>query len=103
MTRNAFLAEDNKATLALLLGQTTLVSADLASRINAISELGNDEGSVLLINKKLRGFLVELIDSLPDTSNGHEARRHIATHLRHRVSADPALQRPKKLNEEKQS
>jgi hypothetical protein len=104
MTRLPFLHADNAATLALLRERSTQMSANLIDRIAHVGNESNfvdnsddnsDEESALMINKQLRGLLVEVIESLPDTPTGMDARRQIATHLKHRIANDPALQRRK--------
>jgi hypothetical protein len=96
MTRLPFLQNDNATTLGLLREHTVLMSSDLVARLTLVDSVaGVDEVSALTINQHLRGLLVELIEELPDTSAGQNARKQIALQLKQRVATDPALQRRK--------
>jgi hypothetical protein len=96
MTRLSFLHEDNAANLALLREQTMLIPSELVDRVAGLGNAqSSDEESALTMNMHLRGLLVELIEGLPGTPAGQNARIQIALRLKQRVATDPSLQRRK--------
>ena len=101
--RLPFLRADNAATTMLLREIVPHLPAALADAIEVSgatwSDL-DDEDEAHRVNKSLRELLTRAVRALPATVDGDAARRRIATHLRRRVAADPALNRdPKPLDE----
>ncbi len=84
-SRHEFLCWDNEASAEIL------VTLDVAALRTSTGELDQLADDPVERNVELRGLLAAALRSLPKDERGLESRARIQQHLRHRVDANPAL------------
>ncbi|MGB5760729.1 MAG: hypothetical protein WBM50_27695 [Acidimicrobiales bacterium] len=92
--RMPFLVDDNQRAIRLL-GELRPDLSPLAEEISAATERppANGEEAADALNAQLQGLLARAVDVLADDPDGDRGRARISEHLRHRIAADPALNR----------
>lgn len=92
--RMPFLIDDNRRAMWLLDELRPLLTS-LSAEIPAAAELpaAESEEAARRINVELQGLLARAVHVLGDGPDGDRGRARIAEHLRHRIAADPALNR----------
>ena len=89
-----FLVDDNQRAIRLL-DELRSDLAPLAEEISAATERPPADGEEAAndLNVQLQSLLARAVHVLADDLDGDRGRARIAEHLRHRIAADPALNR----------
>ena len=92
--RMPFLVDDNQRAIRLL-DELRSDLAPLAEEISAATERppADGEEAATDLNVQLQSLLARAVHVLADDLDGDRGRARIAEHLRHRIAADPALNR----------